>query len=86
MIQEYLDQLGTILKRVSFQNATDPTGTMRLLIAKIYVRVLDFLERLVEFSGVTPYGKFTILCPCEKVLIRHSQGPCSFQAGRQKGI
>jgi hypothetical protein len=59
---------------------------MKFLIAKIYVFVLDFLERLVEFSGVTSYGKFTILRSRENALTEHSQGSRGVEAQGQKGL
>jgi hypothetical protein len=34
---------------------------MKLLIAQIYVLVLDLLERLIEFTGVASYGKLAVL-------------------------
>ncbi|PMD16288.1 hypothetical protein NA56DRAFT_649453 [Hyaloscypha hepaticicola] len=60
IIKENLDVLETILKRVSFETATDPTEAMKILVARIYVSVLDFLERLVEFSRATAAVKVLV--------------------------
>jgi hypothetical protein len=61
MLEECLERLKEFLECLSFQQATDPTESMKLLIAQIYVLVLDLLERLIEFTGVASYGKLAIL-------------------------
>jgi hypothetical protein len=56
-IRRYLDELSGILKKLTFHHDINPTGPMKLLLAQIYVHVLDFLERMVEYSNLTSGGK-----------------------------
>jgi hypothetical protein len=52
-----LTTLGDILHTISFHNDMEPTGAMKKLMATIYVQVLDFLERVIDYTNLTPLGE-----------------------------
>ncbi|KAH7314232.1 hypothetical protein BKA65DRAFT_118747 [Rhexocercosporidium sp. MPI-PUGE-AT-0058] len=56
-IVEHLEGLSNILDTISFENDMGPTGRMKKIMATIYVHVLDFLERVIEYTNLTSWGK-----------------------------
>jgi len=52
-----LTTLGDILLTISFQNDMEPTGAMKKLMATIFIQVLDFLERVMNCTNLTPMGE-----------------------------
>ncbi|CZR59012.1 uncharacterized protein PAC_08904 [Phialocephala subalpina] len=56
-ILDHLMALSEILSTMSFQNDMEPTGPMKKLMATIYVHVLDFLERLIEYTNLSSWGR-----------------------------
>lgn len=52
-----MENLGKTLEQMRFQHDMKPTGAMKILLARIYIQVIKFLERLVEYSTLPVMGK-----------------------------
>ncbi|KAG4441759.1 hypothetical protein IFR05_002750 [Cadophora sp. M221] len=53
----HLDKSSEILDTISFENDMGPASIMKKIMATIYVQVLDFLERVVEYTNLSSWGK-----------------------------
>jgi hypothetical protein len=55
---KYFEALNKILPDLNFYTEAVPTNAMKSLLAQIYVHILNFLERIWDYSVLKGWGKF----------------------------